>query len=329
MRCESNEETVGLTPLVRLRRVVPQEEGAATVLAKIEARNPGFSVKDRPAREMIADALATGALKPGMEILEPTSGNTGIALALMGSARGLKTTLVMPESFSVERRKVLKAAGATIVLTERQRGMPGAVEKAEAMLRDSPGRYWMPRQFSNPANARAHERTTGPEIWDATNGRVDVFVAGVGTGGTITGASRFLKARNPQLISVAVEPAESPVLTQTRQGKPLLPGPHLIQGIGAGFVPQVLDLSLCDRIVTVTGEEAIAMARRLATEEGLLCGVSSGAAAAAAARIAALPEFRGKTIVVVLPDGMERYLSGPLFDGICSNVATAKAGDTI
>ncbi len=322
-----NSLSIGRTPLVKLNRVVPS---GATVLAKIEGRNPAYSVKCRIGAAMIWDAEKRGLLKPGMEIVEPTSGNTGIALAFVAASRGYKITLTMPESMSIERRKVLKALGATIVLTERAKGMSGAIAKATE-IRDRDAAHWyLPQQFSNPANPAIHESTTGPEIWDDTDGTVDVLVSGVGTGGTITGVSRFIKqTKGKAIISVAVEPVESPVLTQTLAKQELKPSPHPIQGIGAGFVPAILDLSLVDRVEQVSGPDSLAMARRLAAEEGILCGVSCGAAVVAAARLAALPEFAGKTIVVILPDAGERYLTGPLFDGVMAGVAEAKAGDVI
>jgi cysteine synthase A len=324
---DDNSLSIGNTPLVRLKRVVPV---GATVLAKIEGRNPAYSVKCRLGAALIWDAEKRGLLKPGIEIVEPTSGNTGIALAFVAASRGYRCTLVMPESMSVERRKVLKALGATIVLTERAKGMNGAIAKAIEIRDLDPKKYFMPQQFENPANAAIHERTTGPEIWNDTDGTIDVLVSGVGTGGTITGVTRFIKqTKAKRIVSVAVEPAESPVITQTLAKQELKPSPHPIQGIGAGFVPKVLDLALVDRVEQVTGPESLAMARRLAAEEGILCGVSCGAAVVAAARLAALPEFAGKTIVVVLPDAGERYLTGPLFDGVFTGVAEAKAGDTI
>jgi len=322
-----NSLSIGRTPLVKLNRVVP---GGAMVLAKIEGRNPAYSVKCRIGAAMIWDAEKRGLLKPGMEIVEPTSGNTGIALAFVAASRGYKITLTMPESMSIERRKVLKALGATIVLTERAKGMSGAIGKATEIRDRDAARCYMPQQFSNPANPSIHEATTGPEIWDDTDGTVDVLVSGVGTGGTITGISRYLKqTRGKAIISVAVEPVESPVITQTLAKQELKPSPHPIQGIGAGFVPANLDLSLVDRVEQVSGPDALVMARRLAAEEGILCGVSCGAAVVAAARLAALPEFAGKTIVVILPDAGERYLTGPLFDGVMQGVAEAKAGDVI
>jgi cysteine synthase A len=309
---EDNSLSIGNTPMVRLRRVAGS---GATVLAKVEGRNPGYSVKCRIGAAMVWDAERSGVLKPGMEIIEPTSGNTGIALAFVGASRGYKVTLTMPETMSVERRKILKAFGAELVLTEGAKGMRGAIEAAERMAAENPLRFFMPQQFKNPSNPAVHERTTGPEIWDATSGAVDALVAGVGTGGTITGVSRFVKkGRGKPILSVAVEPAASPVLSQARAGQELKPGPHPIQGIGAGFVPDVLDLSLVDRIEKVSNEEAMEYARRLAREEGILSGISCGAAAAAAARLAAEPQMAGKTIVVILPDSGERYLSTALFE---------------
>jgi cysteine synthase A len=312
---EDNSLSIGRTPLVRLNRVT---DGAkATVLAKIEGRNPGYSVKCRLGAAMIWDAEKRGLLGPDKALVEPTSGNTGIALAFVAAARGIPLTLTMPETMSIERRKLLVAYGATLVLTEGAKGMNGAIVKAEEILAADPGRYVLLQQFKNPANPAIHEATTGPEIWDDTGGNVDVFVSGVGTGGTITGVSRYFKQkRGRNIVSVAVEPAASPVLTQTRAGEPLKPSPHKIQGIGAGFVPEVLDLSLVDAIEQVSNEEAIAYARRLTKEEGILSGISCGAAIAAAARIAKRPESAGKTIVVVLPDSGERYLTSVLYEGI-------------
>jgi cysteine synthase A len=301
--------------LVRLNRIPAGLP--VTILAKIEGRNPGYSVKCRIGAAMIWDLERRGLLGPGKEIIEPTSGNTGIALAFVAAARGYPITLTMPESMSVERRKVLKAFGAKLVLTDASLGMRGAVQKAEEIVASDPDRYVMPQQFKNPANPEIHFRTTGPEIWDDTEGRVDVLVAGIGTGGTITGVSRYIKqVKGKKIISVGVEPAASPVITQTLRGEPIRPGPHKIQGIGAGFIPEVLDLSLVDRVETVTNEEAMEMARRLAREEGILSGISCGAAVAVAVRLAREPEFRGKMMVVVLPDSGERYLSTPLFDGL-------------
>ncbi len=312
---EDNSLSIGRTPLVRLNRVT---DGAkATVLAKIEGRNPGYSVKCRLGAAMIWDAEKRGLLGPGKALVEPTSGNTGIALAFVAAARGIPLTLTMPETMSIERRKLLVAYGATLVLTEGAKGMNGAIAKAEEIVATDPGRYVLLQQFKNPANPAIHEATTGPEIWDDTGGKVDIFVAGVGTGGTITGVARYFKhTRGKNVMSVAVEPAASPVLTQTRAGEPLKPSPHKIQGIGAGFVPQVLDLSLVDAVEQVTNEEAVAYARRLTKEEGILSGISCGAAVAVAARIAKRPENANKTIVVVLPDSGERYLSSILFEGI-------------
>lgn len=310
-----NSLSIGRTPLVRLNRVT---EGAkATVLAKIEGRNPAYSVKCRIGAAMIWDAEKRGVLKPGIEIVEPTSGNTGIALAFVAAARGYAITLTMPETMSLERRRVLAAFGAKVILTPGPEGMKGAIKKATEIYESDKNHYFFPAQFENPANPDIHEKTTGPEIWNDTDGAVDVFVAGVGTGGTLTGVSRYIKnAKGKKIVSVAVEPATSPVITQTREGKPLTPAPHKIQGIGGGFVPKNLDLSLVDRVELVTNEESVEMARRLAREEGILCGISCGANAAVAVRLAKLPEFEGKTIVTILPDGGERYLSTILFEGI-------------
>jgi cysteine synthase A len=324
-RFEDNSQSIGGSPLIKLNRIVGSE---ATVLAKIEGRNPAYSVKDRIGAAMILDAEKTGKLKPGMEIIEPTSGNTGIALAFVAAARGYKLLLTMPETMSIERRKVLKIFGAGLILTEAAKGMKGAIAKATEIAQSDPSRYFLPQQFENPANPAIHEATTGPEIWNDTDGKMDVLVSGVGTGGTITGVSRYFKLnRAKKILSVAVEPTESPVLTQTRKGEGLMPGPHKIQGIGAGFVPKVLQLDLVDRIETVTSDEAIDMARRLARDEGILCGISSGAATVVAARIAREPENRGKNIVVVLPDGGERYLSAPLFQNLFPGLETATASD--
>ena len=312
---EDNSLSIGRTPLVRLNRVT---DGAkATVLAKIEGRNPGYSVKCRLGAAMIWDAEKRGLLGPGKALVEPTSGNTGIALAFVAAARGIPLTLTMPETMSIERRKLLVAYGATLVLTEGAKGMNGAIAKAEEILASDPGRYVLLQQFKNPANPAIHEATTGPEIWDDTGGNVDIFVSGVGTGGTITGVSRYFKQkRGKPIVAVAVEPEASPVLTQTRAGEPLKPAPHKIQGIGAGFVPQVLDMSLVDAIEQVGNDEAVAYARRLTKEEGILSGISCGAAVAVAVRVAKRPENAGKTIVVVLPDSGERYLSSILFEGV-------------
>jgi cysteine synthase A len=312
---EDNAHSIGRTPLVRLNRVVGRS--GATVLAKIEGRNPAYSVKCRLGAALVWDAEQRGWLGPGKELVEPTSGNTGIALAFVAAARGYPLTLTMPETMSIERRKLLVAYGAKLELTDGTKGMSGAVAKAEAIVAADPGRYVLLQQFKNPANSAIHETTTGPEIWDDTGGAVDILVSAVGTGGTITGVSRYFKhRRRAPLVSVAVEPIDSPVISQARAGLPLKPGPHKIQGIGAGFVPDVLDLSLVDEVERVTNEEAFDYALRLTREEGILAGISSGAAVAAAARIAARPENKGKTIVVVLPDSGERYLSTALFDAV-------------
>ncbi|HCG6972690.1 TPA: cysteine synthase A [Vibrio parahaemolyticus] len=309
---EDNSLTIGNTPLVRLNKV-----SKGNVLAKIEARNPSFSVKCRIGANMIWEAEKAGTLKPGVELVEPTSGNTGIALAFVAAARGYKLTLTMPESMSLERRKLLKALGANLELTEAAKGMKGAIAKAEEIVASNPEKYLLLQQFNNPANPQIHEKTTGPEIWDATDGEIDVLVAGVGTGGTITGTSRYIKGEKGKAItSVAVEPAESPVIAQALAGEEIQPAPHKIQGIGAGFIPGNLDLDIIDRVEPVTSEEAIEMARRLMEEEGILAGISSGAAVVAANRIAELPEFEGKTIVTILPSSGERYLSTALFVGI-------------
>lgn len=312
---ENNSLSIGNTPLVKLNKVVPQNN--VLVLAKIEGRNPAYSVKCRIGAAMIWDAEARGVLKPGMEVVEPTSGNTGIALAFVCAARGYKITLTMPETMSLERRKVLKAFGANLVLTEGAKGMNGAIAKAEEIVASDPRHYFMPQQFQNPANPAIHAKTTGPEIWAATDGKVDVVIAGVGTGGTITGISRYLKhTQGRNILAVAVEPESSPVITQKLAGEALKPAPHKIQGIGAGFIPGTLDLSVVDQVERISNEEAIEFARRLATEEGILSGISCGAAAGVAARLAALPTMAGKTIVVILPDAGERYLSSVLFEGL-------------
>lgn len=312
---QDNSLSIGRTPLVKLNRVI--DDAQATVLAKIEGRNPAYSVKCRIGAAMIWDAEQRGLLGPGKELVEPTSGNTGIALAFVAAARKIPLTLTMPETMSIERRKLLVAYGAKLVLTEGPRGMPGAVAKAEEIAASDPDKYVLLQQFKNPANPAIHEKTTGPEIWEDTDGNIDIFVSGVGTGGTITGVTRYLKqTRGKAIRSIAVEPSASPVLTQHRSGQPLKPAPHKIQGIGAGFVPGVLDLSLVDEIEQVTNEESIAYARRLTQEEGILAGISCGAATAVAARIAKRPENAGKTIVVVLPDSGERYLSSVLFEGV-------------
>jgi cysteine synthase A len=310
-----NALSIGRTPLVKLNRVVGSAK--ATVLAKIEGRNPAYSVKCRIGAAMIWDAEKRGQLGPGKEIVEPTSGNTGIALAFVAAAKGIPITLTMPETMSIERRKLLLAYGAKLVLTEGAKGMKGAVAKAEEIAASDPSRYVLLQQFNNPANPAIHEATTGPEIWQDTDGHIDILVSGVGTGGTITGISRYLKQKQGKaVLSVAVEPAASPILTQTRAGQELKPAPHKIQGIGAGFVPGVLDLGLIDQIEQVSNEEALEFARRLAREEGILCGISCGAAAAVAVRLAQLPQHADKTIVVILPDSGERYLSSALFEGM-------------
>jgi len=319
---EDNSLSIGRTPLVRLTRLT---DGArATVLAKVEGRNPAYSVKDRIGAAMIWDAEKRGLLGPGKALIEPTSGNTGIALAFVAAARGIPLTLTMPDTMSVERRKLLVAYGAKLVLTEGAKGMTGCIAKAEEIAAGDPGRYVMLQQFKNPANPRVHEETTGPEIWEDTGGKIDILVSGVGTGGTITGISRHIKkTRGKAIQSVAVEPAASPLITQKRAGEPLKPAPHKIQGIGANFIPDVLDLSLIDQVETVTNEEAVEYARRLTREEGILSGISCGAAAAVAARLARRPENAGKTIVAILPDSGERYLSSILFEGVFDAAGTA------
>ncbi|WP_411690714.1 cysteine synthase A [Acinetobacter towneri] len=310
----NNAEAIGNTPLVRINRLI---SGGATVLAKVESRNPAFSVKCRIGAALIADAEKRGVLKAGMHIVEPTSGNTGIALAFVAAAKGYEITLTMPASMSIERRKVLKALGANLVLTEPAKGMKGAVNEAERLATEHPETYFLPQQFNNPANPQIHEETTGPEIWAATGGKVDILVAGVGTGGTISGISRyFKKVKGQALHSVAVEPAESPIIGQTKRGEALTPAPHKIQGIGANFIPKNLDLDLVDEVISIESAEAIDWARKTATHEGILVGISSGAAMAAAAKLAARPENAGKNIVVILPDSGERYLSSVLFEDI-------------
>jgi len=305
---------IGNTPLVRLNRVA--EGCLATVAAKLENFNPLWSVKDRIGRAMIDAAERDGKIKDDTVIIEPTSGNTGIALAFVCAARGYKLRVTMPESMSLERRRLLKAFGVDLILTPAAEGMPGAVRHAEALAAENKN-YFIPQQFKNPANPEIHFKTTGPEIWEQTDGKIDVLVSGVGTGGTITGVSRYIKLeKGKKITSIAVEPAESPVITQRLAGQELKPGPHKIQGIGAGFIPDTLDLSMVDRVERVTSEEAIQHSRRLAREEGILSGISCGAAIAAALRIAKLKEFEGQTIVVVLPDAGERYLSGVLFEGL-------------
>lgn len=312
---EDNALSIGRTPLVRLNRIFGAHP--AQVLAKIEGRNPAYSVKCRIGAAMIWDAEQRGLLGPGKELVEPTSGNTGIALAFVAAAKGIPLTLTMPETMSIERRKLLAAFGAKLVLTEGAKGMSGAVQKADEIAASDPSRYLLLQQFKNPANPAIHEATTGPEIWNDTDGKVDVFIAGVGTGGTITGVSRFIKrTQGKAILSVAVEPQASPVLTQKRMGLAIQPAPHKIQGIGAGFVPDNLDMDLVDEIQQVSNEEAIDFARRLAKEEGILSGISSGAAVAVAARLAQRPEMAGKTIVAMLPDSGERYLSSVLFEGL-------------
>ena len=310
-----NSLSIGQTPLVQLNRVT--EGCGARVLAKIEGRNPAYSVKCRIGAAMIWQAEQEGLLGPGKELIEPTSGNTGIALAFVAASRGIPLTLTMPETMSLERRKLLTAYGARLLLTEGRLGMPGAISAAKELAASDPERYVLLQQFANPANPRIHHDTTGPEIWRDTDGQVDALVAGVGTGGTITGVSRYIKTTlGKPLLSVAVEPTNSPVISQTRAGEALKPGPHKIQGIGAGFVPANLDLSLVDRVETVGDEEAVSMARRLMREEGILAGISCGAATVAALRLAREPELAGRTIVVVLPDSGERYLSSVLFEGV-------------
>jgi cysteine synthase A len=310
-----NSQSIGNTPLVKLNNIVGNAK--ATVLVKVEGRNPAYSVKCRIGANMIWDAEKRGILKPGVEIIEPTSGNTGIALAYVAAARGYKLTLTMPETMSIERRRVLAALGANLILTPGAEGMKGAINRAEEIAAAEPEKYFLPQQFKNPANPEIHEKTTGPEIWHDTDGGIDVLVAGVGTGGTITGISRYIKnTMGKNIISVAVEPKESPVISQKLAGQEIKPAPHKIQGIGAGFIPDTLDLSVVDRVEQVSSDDAIEFAKRLAKEEGLLVGISCGAAVAAAVRLANLDEFAGKTIVVILPDGAERYLSTALFEGI-------------
>lgn len=306
--------SIGNTPLVRLKKLTQ-----ANILLKIESRNPAQSVKCRIGANMIWQAEKDGLLKPGMEIVEPTSGNTGIALAFVGAARGYKVTLTMPETMSIERRKVMKALGANIVLTEGPKGMRGAIEKAQEWVNESPDTRFMPQQFSNPANPAIHEQTTGPEIWNDTDGTVDVIVAGVGTGGTISGVSRYIKnSKGKAITSVAVEPEASQIIAQAMRGEDITPAPHKIQGIGANFIPDNLDLSLIDQVEAISNELAIETARKLMSEEGILAGISGGAAVAAAMRLAEQDQFKDKTIVVILPDSGERYLSTILFDGMFS-----------
>ncbi|MCK4804886.1 MAG: cysteine synthase A [Spirochaetes bacterium] len=312
---DDNSFSIGKTPMVKLNRI--NGDGKAVLLAKIEGRNPSYSVKCRIGASMVWDAEKKGVLKPGKEIIEPTSGNTGIALAFVAAARGYSLTLTMPDTMSIERRKILKAFGVNLILTEGSRGMKGAIDKAEELYNRDKDKYVLLQQFKNPANPHIHETTTGPEIWEDTEGKIDVLISGVGTGGTITGVSRYIKKKKgKQIISVAIEPVHSPVISQKLKGEELKPGPHKIQGIGAGFIPDTLDLSVVDRVEQVSNEKSIEFARRLAREEGILSGISSGAAAAAAVRLGKLAEFAGKTIVVILPDSGERYLSGVLFEGL-------------
>ncbi|MGB6307011.1 MAG: cysteine synthase A [Steroidobacteraceae bacterium] len=321
---EDNTKSIGRTPLVRINRL--DASSGATVLAKIEGRNPAYSVKCRIGAAMVWDAEERGALRPGMSVVEATSGNTGIALAYAASARGYGCVLTMPETMSMERRKVLIAFGAKLILTPGAKGMKGAIAKAEELAAADPGKYLLMKQFENPANPAIHEKTTGPEIWEDTEGKIDIFVSGVGTGGTLTGVSRYIKGtRGKKILTVAVEPVNSPVIAQTLAGQPLTPSPHKIQGLGAGFIPKNLDLSQIDRVEQVTNEESIEMARRLAREEGLLSGISCGAAMVAALRLARDPAHRGKSIVVVLPDAGERYLSGALFEGLFEEVEKMQA----
>lgn len=309
-----NSFSIGNTPLIKINKMTKGLK--ATILAKIEGRNPAYSVKCRIGANMIWTAEKEGVLKPGMEIIEPTSGNTGIALAYVAAARGYKLNITMPETMSIERRKVLSILGANIILTPGAKGMKNAIEEAERIAASNPN-FFIPQQFKNPANPEIHFKTTGPEIWEQTDGGIDVLISGVGTGGTISGVSRYIKGeRKKKIVSVAVEPAESPVITQHLAGQEIKPGPHKIQGIGAGFIPDTLDLSVVDRVEQVTSEEAIEHARRLAREEGILSGVSCGAAITVALRLAKSGEFAGKTIVTILPDSGERYLSSPLFDGL-------------
>ncbi len=312
---DDNSLSIGRTPLVRLNRIT--DGGKAVIYAKIEGRNPAYSVKCRIGAAMVWDAEKRGVLKPGKALIEPTSGNTGIALAFVAAARGYPITLTMPETMSIERRKVLKALGADLVLTPGPDGMAGSISKAEEIVASDPNRWVLLQQFKNPANPDIHFRTTGPEIWEDLDGAIDVFVSAIGTGGTISGVSRYIKKqRGKNILSVGIEPAASPVISQKLAGRPLKPGSHKIQGIGAGFIPDTLDLSLVDRVELVTNEEAVEAARRLAKEEGILAGISSGSAAAVAVRLGNLPEFAGKTIVTVLPDAAERYLSTVLFEGV-------------
>jgi cysteine synthase A len=321
---QDNTKSIGHTPLVRINRL--DAASGATLLGKIEGRNPAYSVKCRIGAAMVWDAEERGTLKPGMSIVEATSGNTGIALAFAAAARGYGCVLTMPDTMSMERRKVLVAFGAKLILTPGAKGMKGAIAKSEELAASDPGKYALMKQFENPANPGIHERTTGPEIWDDTQGNVDVFVSGVGTGGTLTGVSRYIKhTRAKKILTVAVEPTHSPVISQTLAGQPLVPAPHKIQGIGAGFIPKNLDISLIDRVEQVSNDEAIAVARKLAREEGILCGISCGAAMAVGLRLAREPGLAGKNIVVILPDAGERYLSGALFEGLFEEVEKMQA----
>jgi len=315
MNFSDNSLSIGRTPLVRLNRV--RDGAPVELLAKVEGRNPSYSVKCRIGAAMIWDAEKRGILTPGKELIEPTSGNTGIALAFVAAARGYKVTLLMPETMSLERRKLVKALGARLILTNGGEGMSAAIERAGEMVASDPGHFVLLQQFKNPANPNIHYRTTGPEIWEDTDGKIDVLVAGIGTGGTITGVSRYIKcAKHKAILSVGVEPAGSPVISQALAGEPLRPGPHLIQGLGAGFIPETLDLKMLDRVMQASDEESMEMARRMSKEEGILCGISSGAAVTAAVRIAREPGMEGKTIVVILPDSGERYLTSQLFEGL-------------
>ena len=321
---EDNTKSIGRTPLVRINRL--DAASGATILAKIEGRNPAYSVKCRIGAAMVWDAEERGTLKPGMSVVEATSGNTGIALAYAAAARGYGCVLTMPDTMSLERRKVLVAFGAKLVLTPGAKGMKGAIAKAEELAAAEPGKFLLMKQFENPANPAIHEKTTGPEIWDDTDGKVDVFVSGVGTGGTLTGVSRYIKGtRGRKILTVAVEPVNSPVIAQALAGQPLTPSPHKIQGLGAGFIPKNLDLSQIDRVEQVSNEESIEMARRLAREEGMLSGISCGAAMVAALRLGRDPALKGKIIVVVLPDAGERYLSGALFEGLFEGIEKMQA----
>jgi cysteine synthase A len=321
---DDNTKSIGRTPLIRINRL--DAGSGAKILAKIEGRNPAYSVKCRIGSAMVWDAEERGTLKPGMSIVEATSGNTGIALAFAAAARGYGCVLTMPDTMSMERRKVLIAFGAKLLLTPGAKGMKGAIAKAEELAATEPDKYVLMKQFENPANPAIHERTTGPEIWDDTGGTIDILVSGVGTGGTLTGVSRYIKhTRGKPILSVAVEPTESPVISQTLAGLALAPAPHKIQGIGAGFIPKNLDLSLVDRVEQVSNEEAIAVARSLAREEGILCGISCGAAMAVALRLAREPAQAGKNIVTILPDAGERYLSGALFEGLFNDVEKMQA----